>query len=128
MNKKSPIPSAVSSRIKSFKHAFDGIADLVMTQANARIHVGAAVIIGAFGLSVGLSASEWRWIVLSIGLVLAVEAMNTSLEHLCDVVTLEHHEGIKRAKDVAAGAVLIVSIAAGIIGVTIFLPYFVKAI
>jgi len=125
MQSNQKLSSALVSRARSFRDAGNGLVSLIITEPNARIHVGAATIVIIAGLSVGLPAADWRWIVLLIGLVWASEAINTSLEHLCDVVTLEKHEGIRIAKDVAAGAVLIVAITSGIIGLMIFLPFLI---
>jgi diacylglycerol kinase (ATP) len=61
--------------------------------------------------------------VLAIAIVLIAEAINTAFEHLCDVVQPELNASVKAAKDVAAGAVLISSIAAAIIGIMVFWPY-----
>lgn len=96
---------------------------LFTTELNARIHVGIAGVVVLLGLIVNLPVADWRWVVLLIGLVWAAEAINTSIEQLCDVVTLEHHDGIRIAKDVAAGAVLVIAATAAIIGLTIFLPF-----
>lgn len=60
---------------------------------------------------------------LVIGLVLTAEGLNTAIEKACDEISLEYRERIKTAKDVAAGAVLLSSITAAIIGVQTFLPY-----
>ena len=73
----------------------------------------------------GVSAEDWRWLAVAIVIVLAAELVNTAFEHLCDVVQPELHASVKAAKDVAAGAVLVVSIGAAIIGVLVFQPYIV---
>ncbi len=75
------------------------------------------------GLLWRVSADDWRWLVLAIAIVLAAELVNTAFEHLCDVVQPELHASVKAAKDVAAGAVLVASIGAAVIGVLVFWPY-----
>ena len=66
---------------------------------------------------------DWRWVVLAIVIVLATELLNTAFEHLCDVVQPELHASVKAAKDVAAGAVLVTSIGAAVIGAMVFWPH-----
>ena len=64
-----------------------------------------------------------KYEVIAIAMVLTAELVNTAFEHLCDVVQPELHASVKAAKDVAAGAVLVTSIAAAVIGVMVFWPY-----
>ncbi len=108
---------------RSFRHALSGLVFMFQSQANARIHLAAAIFVGAAGVFFGLERGEWLWIALAIGLVWAAEAMNTAFEFLCDVVSPTHSEAVRRAKDIAAGAVVITAVVAVIIGTVIFLPY-----
>ncbi len=62
-------------------------------------------------------------IIFAIGLVISAEMINTAIETLTDLISPEHHDKAGRAKDIAAGAVLIAAISAAIIGIIIFLPY-----
>ena len=78
------------------------------------------------GFAVGLSAEEWRWIILAIGLVLIAELLNTAVEHLGNAVTLEQNENIRRAKDVGSTSVLAATTAALIIGATVFVPHLLR--
>ena len=80
--------------------------------------IGAIVI----GLLLDVDRSDWLWLVLAIGMVWFAEAINTALERLADAITVEHDPQIKVAKDCAAGAVLIASIIALLIGLLIFVP------
>jgi diacylglycerol kinase len=109
-------------RLQSFKFAFQGIADLFRSQPNARIHLAVAVVVVAMGAYLGLSVAEWCMVSLLITLVLALEAVNTALEYLTDLVSPEYHPLAGKAKDAAAGAVLIMTIGAVIGGLLIFLP------
>jgi diacylglycerol kinase len=111
-------------RLKSFAYALQGLAHLVRTQPNARLHLLAAVLVCAAGGYVGLSRSEWLWITVAITLVWSAEAFNTALEQLADVLHPQQHPGIGRAKDVAAAAVLIAAVGAAVIGVLVFVPHF----
>lgn len=107
--------------LRSFRHAFAGIRFL-MAENNARFHVFTAIIVLSAGFYLKLSAIEWTIIITQIGLVLAVETLNTAIEKLCDFVSPEYHQLIGKVKDLAAAAVLIISIVAVIVGIIIFLP------
>ena len=103
-------------RARSFKFAFNGIKLLITKEHNAWIHCFAAVCVLIAGMVFGLSRMEL------IGAVLAAEAVNSSIEALADLVSPEYNEAIKRTKDLAAGAVLLMAIAAAIVGFVIFIP------
>lgn len=109
-------------RMNSFRYAFNGIKLLVCNEPNAWIHCFAAVAVVAAGLFFGLSRMEWAVIAIVIGAVLAAEAVNSSIEALADFVSPAYQEAIKRTKDLAAGAVLLMAIAAAIVGLLIFIP------
>lgn len=113
-------------RLRSFRYAFNGIKLLITGEPNAWIHCFAAACVVVGGLWLGLSTTEWIVIVLVIGAVLAAEAINSSVEALADRVSPEYDEAIKRTKDLAAGAVLLLAIAAAVIGLIIFLPKLVS--
>ncbi|MEM6768457.1 MAG: diacylglycerol kinase family protein [Bacteroidota bacterium] len=112
----------LKGRVKSFGYAFKGIWLLFSTQPNAKIHLVATAIIGLMGLQLGLSAIEWCFIIGCIALVLTVEAINTALEFLVDLVSPEYHELAGKAKDVAAAAVLLSVICCAVIWAIIYLP------
>jgi len=111
-----------SGRIRSVKFALRGIRTMVASQHNAWIHALATVAVTAAGLVVGLSWSEWCWIVLAIVSVWTAEALNTAFEFLTDVASPNFHPLAEKAKDVAAGAVLLSAIGAVIIGALVFWP------
>lgn len=120
-----PRPANLQSRgrlLRSFGYAFRGLGAMLATQANARIHAAATVIVVGAGWWFALSLLEWCAVVLAIGVVWTAEAFNTALEALVDLASPETHPLAGRAKDVAAGAVLCASIGAGIVGAIIFLP------
>jgi diacylglycerol kinase len=113
-------------RLKSFAYALQGIAYLVRTQPNARLHLLATALVCAAGGYVGLSRTEWLWVTVAITLVWSAEAFNTALEQLADALHPEHHPGVGRAKDVAAAAVLIAAVGAAVIGLLVFVPHFAR--
>lgn len=110
------------SRIRSFGYAFKGIATLFRTQANAQIHLLAVLVISLLGWYLGLNATEWCIILICMALVLVAEGMNTALEFLTDLVSPDPHPLAGKAKDVAAGAVLISVIFCAVVWGIIFIP------
>jgi len=109
-------------RLQSFRYAFRGVRIILQTQQNAWIHAAVTVGVVVLGLSLGLSAGEWCWLVLAMMAVWTAEALNTALELLADVAAPEFHPLVEKAKDVAAGAVLIAALGAGVIGALVFGP------
>lgn len=118
-------PFSIVARIKSFKYAFRGLWFLLSSQHNAWIHITATVITAVLGILLRISATEWCLLILTITLVFTAEALNTAVEFLADSITLEFHPLIEKAKDIAAGAVLLTAIGAIFIGCFIFLPRFI---
>lgn len=117
-----------SGRLKSFKDAFRGIGYTIRTQQNAQIHLTLMIAAIALGVYFGISATEWGLIFLATGLVLGAETLNTAIEELTNLVSPDYHPLAGRAKDVAAGGVLICAICAAIIGAIIFIPRFLALI
>jgi len=115
-------PFEFTGRIRSFKYAFVGIFHLLRSQHNAWIHALATILVVSAGLYFQLTAAEWCWIVLAITSVWTAEALNTAFELLSDATTKDFDPLIGRAKDVAAGAVLLTAIGASTIGLIIFWP------
>lgn len=113
------------SRLRSFSHAFHGLALMLQTQHNAWLHLLASLMVAATAWLLGVSASDWRWLLFAITLVWAAEAMNTAIEFVCDVVSPQYSFAVKSAKDIAAGAVLITAAGAAAIGLLTFWPYLV---
>jgi diacylglycerol kinase len=119
------LASPASRRIaRSFGYAVEGLAAIARTQPNFLVHLVAAAVALALGVALQLSPPELALIVVSIALVLVMEAFNTALEGLCDVVSPAYHPLVKRAKDVAAAAVLLAATAAVVVAVLLFGPRF----
>lgn len=117
---------SMSRRIGSFKHAIRGIGLMLRSQHNAWIHAVATVCVMVFGLLFGVTPSQWCWLVLAVMAVWTAEALNTALEFLADFASPEFHPLVKKAKDVAAGAVLISAIGSVIIGLFVLGPYLLE--
>jgi len=112
------------NRFRSFKYAFRGIGTLLRTQMNARIHLVAIVIVITAGFLVGLNHGEWALISLAVAIVLSAEAMNSALEFLADHTAPEWHDSVQKAKDLAAGSVLLAAAGALAVGLLVFIPHF----
>lgn len=107
---------------KSFGYAFKGIDDVISNEPNMKIHVSVAILVVITAFLLKISMIEWIILVLLIGLVLAAEVINTTIENLVDMYTKDYNERAKVVKDTAAGTVLILAITAVIIGLMIFIP------
>lgn len=90
------------------------------------IHALATLAVCVVGLYLGFTKSEWCWIILAIIVVWTAEALNTAFELLTDALIPDHHPLVGKAKDVAAGAVLISAIGSVVIGLLIIGPYFLS--
>ena len=112
----------ILGRIRSFGHAFRGIGTMLRSQRNAWIHALATTLVIGAGFGLRVSADGWKWLVLAMVSVWGAEALNTALELLADAAKPEFHPLVKKAKDVAAGAVLIAAIGAAAIGALVFIP------
>ncbi|TMA33600.1 MAG: diacylglycerol kinase family protein [Deltaproteobacteria bacterium] len=98
------------------------MALLLANEPNARLHALAAIAAVALGLWLGLSAGEWCWIVVAVALVWVAEGLNSAVEALADAVHPERDARVGKAKDLAAGAVLVAAVASAVIGALVFGP------
>lgn len=116
---------SIGKQLRSFGFAFKGILQLFRTQQNARVQLLVSIIV--ILASAWFSIEKWEWcvVILCIGIVTGMEAINTAIEKLCDKLHPGLSESIGLVKDVAAGAVLIVSIIAVIVGLIIFVPHLI---
>ena len=107
---------------KSFGYAIEGIVYSFKKGTHFKIHILAVIWVTILGFVYLISAFEWLVIILISSAVISAETINTAIEETCDILHPEHHPGARLAKHCAAGAVLILSIAAVIIGLIIFIP------
>ena len=113
----------ISTRIlRSFYFAFAGIWFLLRTQRNARVECAIGLGAVALGLWLRITTVEWAVIVFTIALVLILEGLNTAVECAIDLASPQRHPLAKAAKDLAAGMVLIASMASVAVGLLIFGP------
>ena len=102
-----------------FFYAFRGVGASIRTERNLRIHLTCLAYMLGFLLCTDwfvLTRTDWALLMLAAGAVLAAELFNTALEHTVDLATKEYAEHAKKAKDAAAGAVLVCAIFAVIVG------------
>ena len=104
----------------SFNHAFEGIMYAARTQPNMRTHLAIALVVLLGSLLLRLDRYYIIALIVLIALVLSLELVNTAVEAIVDLLTVTHHPLAKTAKDAAAGAVLISSIAAVVVGYLVF--------
>ena len=109
-----------------FKFAAEGVLYSFRTQRNMRIHFSAAVLVLFLAAFFHLSRSEFICLLFAIFLVLIAEMINSAIELVVDLYSLEYHPLAKAAKDVSAGAVLLAAINSVIIGILVFYPYLLK--
>lgn len=107
---------------KSFGYAFQGIFNTIRTERNIKIHCVAAILVTIFGIWLQISKTEWMICFILFGLILALELVNTAVEATVDLFTEERKPLAKKAKDAAAGAVLVAAIFAAVSGILIFIP------
>lgn len=109
-------------RWRALGHALRGVAFCFSNETHFQLQLVATLLVMLMGLLLGLSKLEWAVVGLCTALVLALEAINTAIEHLCNVLHPHYHPCIKRVKDVSAGAVLVAAMGSCIVGCIIFLP------
>ena len=108
--------------LRSVHFAFQGAVQFFSRQRNARIQTVMGIAAISLGFIVSITPYQWLLVLFCIGLVISLEMINSAIEIFCDMVTTDFHPRIKVIKDVAAGAVLVASIASLIIGLIIFIP------
>ena len=106
----------------SFKYAFEGIISSLKTEQNLKIHFLIMILVIIAGIILKISAFEWIVCIILFGLVISFELINTAIETTVDLAMPDKHPKAKLAKDISAGAVLILAITAIIVGLIIFIP------
>jgi len=113
-----------ASLLKSFGYAISGITRVIKEERNIKIHLCAALIVIALAFYFHFSRNDWLVLLLIITIVISLELVNSAVEAVVDLASPEIHPLAKKAKDVAAGAVLVAAIISVIIGFLLFFPYF----
>jgi len=113
---------SIVARLKSTTHAWRGLGIFLRTTHNSWVHIFFSLLAVLLGFVLKISNLEWVAIVFVIGLVIITEALNSAFEVDIDLTSPEYHPYARDIKDIAAGAVLISAVVAGIVGLIIFLP------
>lgn len=112
--------------IKSFKYAFEGIHYAFKNDQNLLAHILVAFLVINVSIALKVTPFEMAILGLTIMMVIVAEMVNSAIEKMVDLITKEHRQEAKIAKDVAAGMVLVTAVAAAIIGTLTLLPYFLR--
>jgi diacylglycerol kinase (ATP) len=117
---------SLKKRIQSFGFAFKGIAHVFAHEHNMWIHLCAALCVTVAGFYFHIDSTEWLFVLLCIGGVIAAELINSAIEKLVDLVSPQYNINAGLIKDIAAGAVLIMAIVSVIVGLIIFIPKLIE--
>ncbi|NUY79551.1 diacylglycerol kinase family protein [Flavobacterium sp. MAH-1] len=115
----------VTGRLKSVKYAFLGAVKLITTEHSVMVQFGIGIAMSVLGFIMHISATEWLFQTLAIGLVMSIEGLNTAVEKIADFIHPQFHEKIGFIKDIAAGAVFFAAMTAIAIGALIYIPKFI---
>ncbi|MFO7674230.1 MAG: diacylglycerol kinase family protein [Lutibacter sp.] len=113
------------NRIKAIKYAAKGFWILITSEHSIIAQVGIGIIMTIIGFLMHLSATEWMFQIMAIGLILVAESLNTAIEKMADFIHPDFHKQIGRIKDISAGAAFFAAIIAIIIGLIIYVPKFI---
>ena len=110
-------------RLASFGHAVRGVWAALRSEVHLRFHAVATVVVIGLGLHFSITRVEWALVSLAVAGVWTAELVNTAIEALTDLVSPAYHPLAGKAKDVAAGAVLVAALGAVVVGGLVFGPY-----
>ena len=113
------------NRLKAIKYAANGFWILITSEHSIIAQVIIAIIMTIIGFLMQISATEWLFQIMAIGLILVAESLNTAIEKMADFIHPEYHKQIGRIKDISAGAAFFAAIIAVIIGLIIYVPKFI---
>ncbi|MGL4948398.1 MAG: diacylglycerol kinase family protein [Mycoplasma sp.] len=113
---------------RKFLYAFKGIFSAVKEEKSMIVHMIVATATIALSVGLKISWSGWIGVIISIGLVIAVELINTAIENLVDLVSFEYNINAQKIKDTAAAATLVTSVCAVVVALIIFIPRIMEII
>jgi len=116
--------SGIGGFLRGFRHAARGVG-LAARDRNLRVMLAAAALVVVLAFAYEVSSGAWAALLVCIGVVLGAEVVNTAIECLADRVQPEQEPAIRDVKDLAAGAVLVLSVTAAVVGVVVLWPYVV---
>ena len=109
-------------RVASFGHAFRGVGQALRSELHLRFHAMATAAVIGLGFYYGIARLEWALVALAVAGVWAAELVNTAIEALTDLASPHYHPLAGKAKDVAAGAVVLAALGALVVGALVFGP------
>ncbi len=115
----------IVGRLRGCGYACKGALLLLKTEPSIQVQTVIAILMTALGFYFNITSTEWILQIFAIGLVMSIEGVNTTAEAIADFIHPDFHDKIGFIKDVAAGAVFIAAITAIIIGLIIYIPYFI---
>lgn len=110
------------SIVTAIRHSVTGLRYILKSERNARIHLASAILVMLAGLLLELNNRELAAIFFAVLIVFLAEIFNSAIEKVLDIIKPEHSAEVKLVKDMAAGAVLVASVGALILGIAIFYP------
>ena len=122
MKKTSSFKEKLKKIVNSFKYATQGLCSSFKTEGNMKIHIFVMILVIVLGTVLKINKQEWITCIICFSLVIGGELFNTSIETVVDIVMPTKNEKAKLAKDISAGAVLVLTIGSAIIGLLIFIP------
>ena len=117
------LPGKVLRRVASFGHALRGVGAALRSELHLRFHALATAAVVGLGFYYGIARLEWALVALAVAGVWTAELVNTAVEALTDLASPHYHALAGRAKDVAAGAVLLAALGALVVGGLVFGPH-----
>ena len=112
--------------LKSFHYSIDGLKYAYRYEQSMMIHVFVTICVIIANIVLKISGMEWLITMMAIGMVLAAELINTAIEAVVDLVTLEIHPLAKIAKDCGSAATFVLSIMAAAIGLVVYIPHIIE--
>jgi len=128
LRRKRMIKVKTKKLINSFKYAFEGFIVSFKTERNMKIHILIMLLVILMGFLLKINYFEWIICIILFAIVISGELFNTVIETVVDMITPYKNENAKKAKDIAAGAVLVLAVASAIIGFMIFMPKILQII
>jgi diacylglycerol kinase (ATP) len=114
----------IKGRIKSVGFAGKGALKLITTEHSIMVQFSIGILMTIAGFYFNITATEWLFQTLAIGIILTAEGLNTAIEKLCDFIHPQYHERIGFIKDISAGAVTFAALTAITIGLILYIPKF----
>ncbi|KIA86458.1 diacylglycerol kinase family protein [Flavobacterium sp. AED] len=111
-----------TGRLKSVTYAFKGAVKLITTEHSIMVQFSLGILMTIAGFYYGITATQWLFQTMAIGLVMSIEGLNTAVEKIADFIHPNYHERIGFIKDIAAGAVFFAALTAIAIGLIIYIP------